>query len=707
MSTITLPVRRPDDDARVLVIDDDPIMRTIAEEALYAADFEVVTAQDGAKGAALFETLAFDLVLLDLEMPGGDGFECCERIRSMPSGAHVPIVVMTAHDEPEIIARAYEMGATDYVIKPVHFAVLTHRLDYMLRATTANAALRESERRLANAQRIARVGHWEWRVGDEHVEMSPVARRVFGLEEEGPVLLDDLLTLVHREDRARLLEAIDDTVERRNPLRVEHRIQPEGEAIRIVYQEGEVGREDATGTLRLIATVQDITFRKEAERRIRHLTNFDATTNLPNQRLITERLERYVDNARDDGENVAVIAIDPDQFKRVNDSLGHKNGDELLRIYAERLGAALRRHDTSVVAPGLLGRSGRVGFVAILPKVRDAEEVAVIGEQIRAEIMAPYPVFGKSIYLSSSLGISVFPGDGHDADSLLESAAIALGEAKAKGRGSLAFYDDRFDAERTKRLTIEGRLRETIDEGAFKLVFQPKIAIGDRRVRGGEALLRWIDPELGFVSPADFIPVAEEAGLITRIDKWVLERSCEEAVRWRSLGLPNLCMAVNISAEQFSEPGFVDVVRSTLERTGLPPELLELELTERTLMNDSAAAVEILGNLRALGCRIALDDFGTGFSSLSYLTRFSVDTLKIDRAFITDVQEHADRGAIVRAIIAMSKSLRIQVVAEGVETAEELAFLGELECDLVQGYYFAKPLPSDDFLDYSGARLAG
>ncbi len=706
MSTITLPVRRPDDDARVLVIDDDPMMRTLAEEALFAAGFEVVTAQDGAKGAALFETLAFDLVLLDLEMPGGDGFECCERIRAMAAGAHVPVVVMTAHDEPEIIARAYEVGATDYVIKPVHFAVLTHRLNYMLRATTANAALRESERRLANAQRIARVGHWEWRVGDEYVEMSPVARRVFGLEEDGPVPLDDLLTLVHREDRARLLEAIDDAVERRIPLRVEHRIQPEGEGIRIVYQEGEVGREDATGTLRLIATVQDITFRKEAERRIRHLTNFDATTNLPNQHLITERLERYVDNARDDGDNVAVIAVDPDQFKRVNDSLGHKNGDELLRIYAERLGAALRRHDTSVMAPGLLGRSGRVGFVAILPKVRDAEEVAFIAEQIRAEIMAPYPAFGRSIYLSSSLGISVFPGDGHDADSLLESAAIALGEAKAKGRGSLAFYDDRFDAERTKRLTIEGRLRETIDAGAFNLVFQPKISIGDQRVRGGEALLRWIDPELGFVSPADFIPVAEEAGLITRIDKWVLERSCEEAVRWRNLGLPNLCMAVNISAEQFSEPGFVEMVRSTLERTGLPGELLELELTERTLMNDSAAAIEILGDLRALGCRVALDDFGTGFSSLSYLTRFAVDTLKIDRAFITDVQEHADRGAIVRAIIAMSKSLRIQVVAEGVETAEELAFLGELECDLVQGYYFAKPLPSAEFLDYSGARLA-
>lgn len=709
MDTITLPVRRSEEATRVLLVDDDEMMRALGEEALAQAGFDVLTAFDGQNGLALFRAVPCDIVILDIEMPKLDGFELCAQVRQEPGGAFVPIIMMTAHDDHDAIAHAYEVGATDFVPKPVQFSVLTHRLHYMRRATKALASLRDSERRLANAQRIARIGHWEWPVGSESVEISAEARRVFGLPGEEAMLLDELLTIIHPDDRAPFLEALDDTVEHHVPLRVEHRVcVPGASQHRIVYQEGEVGREEATGILRLITTVQDITFRHTAEQRILHLTNYDSVSGLPNQRLITGRLVEAIETAKRAGTRVGVVAIDPDQFKRVNDLVGHRDGDALLRSYAERLGAALRlRPRTTELGADMLGRSGRVGFVAILPDIASAEELDHVSQQLRREISAPFTVRGKSIYVSSSFGMSLFPGDGSNAESLLQAAAIALGDAKSNGRGSIAFYDDSLDAERTRRLVIEGRLRQAIDNDGFTLVFQPKVNTADRGLCGGEALLRWTDAELGFVSPNDFIPVAEDCGLITRIDAWVLRHACAEAVRWNANGLPGARMAVNISAEQFAEPGFVDLVRQTLAHTRLPPGQLELELTERTLMKDSDSSIAILQELRSLGCRIALDDFGTGYSSLSYLTRFPIDTLKIDRAFIVDVHEHNDRAAIVGAIIAMSKSLGIEVIAEGVESAEELKFLEQQRCDAVQGYYFAKPLPGPAFLDWSSLDRAG
>ena len=495
------------------------------------------------------------------------------------------------------------------------------------------------------------------------------------------------------------------SVERRVPLRIEHRIHlaDSGEP-RIVYQDGVVGREETSGVLRVIATIQDITDQKQAEWRIHRLTNYDDATGLPNKRAVSDGLAMYIRAAREAQTKVGVLAVDPDQFKRLNDSLGHATGDELLRAYAERLGAALRRRGGE--AP-MLGRTGSVGFVAVIPGVENAHALETIARQIGQDIAVPFELGDRRVYITSSFGLALFPNDGNDATAMLEAAASALSSAKRIGRGSVCFNDDAGNRERIERFETEAKLRTALETDGLSLVYQPKVQTTSHAIAGVEALIRWTDPELGFVSPGVFIPLAEECGLIGNIDTWVLRRACQDAVRWTQAGFDPICVSINVSAEQFAKPGFVTLVLDVLQSTGLPPDQLELELTERTLMKDSDGSIEILETLRSHGIRVAIDDFGTGYSSLSYLTRFPIDVLKIDRAFVTDVHENQERAAIVRAIVAMSKSLGLHIVAEGVETEDELGFLASQGCDEIQGYYFAKPMPPAALLEWRGAKKAG
>jgi diguanylate cyclase (GGDEF)-like protein/PAS domain S-box-containing protein len=446
-----------------------------------------------------------------------------------------------------------------------------------------------------------------------------------------------------------------------------------------------VEAEDAQRPHRLYGACQDITEHKQAEERIEFMAHHDALTGLPNRILLRDRFEHALAMAVRSRSRVAMLFLDLDNFKRVNDTLGHAAGDQLLLEVVARLSRSTRESDT-------ISRQGGDEFLLLLNDIPDMETVERIASEILVAMSDPVEISGYELNSSCSIGVAIYPDDGDDFDSLLQKADTAMYNAKAAGRNTYRFFDEHMNQQAHEHLLLQNRLQQALFRAEFYLHYQPQLDIESGSVVGVEALLRWHNPELGEVGPARFIPVAEDCGLIVPIGAWVLEQACRQAQAWRQAGWPELSMSVNLSALQFRRAGLIETVAGALQRSGLPPHLLELELTESILLQDVENNLEIVRQLKALGVQLSIDDFGTGYSSLSYLKRFAVDRLKIDRSFVRDISTDPDDAAIVRAVIQLARSLRLGVIAEGVETPEQLAFLREEGCEEVQGYLFSRPL---------------
>ena len=440
-----------------------------------------------------------------------------------------------------------------------------------------------------------------------------------------------------------------------------------------------------------VGTVLDISAQKEAEQRARELADFDPLTGLPNRRLLRDRCKQLLAAAERDGSEMALIFLDLDHFKRVNDSLGHSVGDELLCAVAQRLTTALRKVDT-------LARLGGDEFIIALPGVRAAGAAEVACRLIDV-CAAPFSLGGHELTISPSLGISLYPVDGTDFEALLRNADAAMYKAKEAGRNAFRFYSSEMNVATLKHLLMESGLRRGLGAREFVLHYQPLVH-ETSGIIGVEALIRWQNPEVGLISPDQFIHVAEDIGLINPIGDWVLREACRQARAWQDAGLPPLFVAVNVSPIQFRQAGFVDTVARALSASGLDARYLELELTERTVMNDAEQNLGTLSALNDMGIELALDDFGTGYSSLAYLKRIPVGKLKIDRSFVRDLEVDPDDRAIASTILSMGRSLRLKVLAEGVETAEQYEILRGMGCELVQGYLFGRPLPAEQFVAF-------
>ncbi len=427
--------------------------------------------------------------------------------------------------------------------------------------------------------------------------------------------------------------------------------------------------------------------RKRAEERIRHLAHFDDLTGLANRNLFGECLKHAVANARRNGKSLVVLFIDLDRFKNINDTLGHEAGDLVLKEVAARLLGCLRESDT-------VGRLGGDEFVVLLEDMPQPMHGAIVAQKILDEVSRPIKIEMQEYHVTASIGISTCPGDGEDVQSLLKNADIAMYRAKEQGKNNFQFYSEALNVHTVERLALESDLRRALERDQFVLHYQPKVDIHSGRIASVEALVRWQHPERGLVAPMDFIPLAEETGLIVPIGLWVLQAACAQARAWRDQGLPWLRVAVNLSARQFTHENLLEDVARILDETGLDAEMLEFEITESMVMQDPAKAEKLLAELKAMGVFLSIDDFGTGYSSLSYLKRFPIDSLKIDRSFIRDLPGDGDDAAITRAIIAMAHGLRLTVIAEGVETAGQLDFLRDNGCDEMQGYHFSKPVPA-------------
>ncbi|MBF0554388.1 MAG: EAL domain-containing protein [Nitrospirae bacterium] len=443
----------------------------------------------------------------------------------------------------------------------------------------------------------------------------------------------------------------------------------------------------------VIATGIDITERKLTEQRLQYLSYFDSLTDLPNRTLFYDRLSHVLGHSRRYNQMFALLFLDLDGFKFINNSLGHDMGDMLLKMAASRLPKCVRESDT-------VAHAGADEFVIILPLLERVQEVSLVADKILDAFSTPFYLDVQECFISMSIGISIYPDDGDDIDTLLKNSDVAMYQAKVKGGNSYQFYNADMNSSALRRLKLENNLRKALEKNEFVLHYQPKIDLNLWSVSGVEALIRWLNPQFGMISPVEFVPLAEETGLIIAIGEWVLRTACAQAKHWQDIGHNGILMSVNLSARQFKSQNLVLSIKNILKETGLAPESLELELTETVVMDDAEKAIKILREIKNMGIHIAIDDFGMGYSSLSYLKRFPIDCLKIDRSFVSEITTDTDDAAIATAIIAMSHSLKLKVIAEGVETDGQLEFLRALDCDEAQGYLFSKPLSSDDLKAY-------
>ncbi len=439
-----------------------------------------------------------------------------------------------------------------------------------------------------------------------------------------------------------------------------------------------------------VIVFHDVSESRTMALKMAHLAQHDFLTGLPNRVLLTERLSRAIGQARRHSKRVAMMFIDLDYFKHINDSLGHAVGDLLLQMVAERLKLCVRDTDT-------VCRQGGDEFVVLLTEIEQASDAAPVAEKILGAFADPCVICGNELHVTLSIGISIYPNDGQDADEVMKNADTAMYHAKANGRNNYQFFTTEMNTRAVRRLFIEGNLRRALKQGEFQLYYQPKIDLASGLMIGSEALIRWLDPEHGLVYPNQFVPIAEESGLIVPIGSWVLREACRQVCAWQDSGLLAVPVSVNISAVEFRHKNFLDGVATILRETGMLPSYLELELTESILMHDAKSSESVLESLKAMGMQLAIDDFGTGYSSLSYLKRFPINTLKIDQSFVQDIDSDEDDASIVKAMIGMGKSLKQRVIAEGVETESQLAFLRRLQCDEGQGFLLGRPLPAEQF----------
>ena len=587
------------DKAKILIVDDERFYIDLLVELL-APQYRTIVVRNGEK--AIEQASAEpkpDLILLDIELPGIDGYEVCRRLKKNIVTLEIPIIFLTVKANVNDEIRGFELGAVDYIYKPISHPILQARVKNHI--TLKNAL--EATRKQADDLRIL--------VDEKTQELS-----------------------------------------------------------------------------------KKVTENQEAVEKLRYLANYDPLTRLPNRVLFKEQLTKLCKQALQNNLLVAVLLIDLDRFKQVNDSMGHHMGDELLQMVALRIQNCLRKVD-------ILARLGGDEFTVALSDLRHQDNAASVAQKIVSTLNKPFDLEGRNVHISASIGITIFPNDNDDLNSVLQNADMAMYQAKNKGKDTFEFFTSGLTALAQKHIELNDELRSALAKDQFQLYFQPIIDLSTDRIVGAEALLRWNHPTRGVIKPLEFLSIAEETGLICKISEWVFKSACEQAQQWRSKNLDDFYITVNASPREFGiKTDFVSKIMKILEASKLPPERLKVEITESLMMENLIDTIDKLKKIKQLGVGISVDDFGTGYSSLSYIRQFPVDTLKIDHSFVNEVTTNADDAKLIQAIIAMAEALKLLVIAEGVESIEQLQFLKAQGCQFAQGYFISPPLPLQQFEEF-------
>jgi diguanylate cyclase (GGDEF)-like protein/PAS domain S-box-containing protein len=685
---------------RLLIVDDNEMNRDMLARRLARKGYAIGLAENAKDLLERVKQDAVDLVLLDIEMPQISGLDALKALREHYSQAELPIIMVTAKNQSDDIVTALDLGANDYLTKPIDFPVAVARIGTQLSHKQAQEALKESEERYALAARGSNDGLWDWNLSANVVHFSPRWKSMLGYEEgEMGDKPEEWFDRIHDADRDRVKEEIAAHQKGLTPhFESEHRVLHKEGSFRWMLSRG-VAVHDASGNvLRMAGSQTDITEGKVS----------DPLTGLPNRLLFIDRVGRLVKHSKRLKDHLfAVLFLDLDGFKMINDSMGHLIGDQLLLGVAHRLEKCLRATDTiaRIGETFTVARLGGDEFTVLLDHIKDPSDAKRAAERMMKALAPPFILAGKEVFTSVSIGIALSNPAYEQPEDILRDADTAMYRAKSLGKARYEVFDADMRASVMARLQLETDLRHALERGEFRNFYQPIVALVSGEIAGFEALLRWQHPTRGLLGPSEFIPVAEETGLIRELGWWNLREACRQISEWRAglIAHSNLTVSVNLSAKQFLQPNLVEDIRKLLVELALPPAALKLEITESTVMADPLAAVEMLQQIKSLGIRLAIDDFGTGYSSLSYLHRFPLDTLKIDRSFISVMEEDGEGMEIARSIVPMANNLRLDVVAEGVETIQQVALLKKLQCKYGQGYYFSRPLSAEGI----AALLAG
>jgi diguanylate cyclase (GGDEF)-like protein/PAS domain S-box-containing protein len=680
---------------KILVIENDLATINAIGAGLAAANngaFEVESVHQVSEGLARLSCGGIDAVLLNLSLPGCQGIEAFDQVRA--GAPAVPILILSGNNEA-LAKQAVTRGAQDYLL-------LSHLDDYSLPRALRNAIERKaSEEALYKERELAVVTLNS--IGDA-VLCTDVSGKITYLNPVAETMTGWRRAEATGQPPAEVFRIVDATTGKtaRDPL---ERAVEENRTVGLtpncvlIRRDGhEFAIEDSAAPIHdragkvagAVIVFHDVSMARAMSKQMAYSAQHDVVTNLPNRLLLNDRITQSIALARRQSRSIAVIFLDLDRFKYINDSMGHSTGDKLLQSVSKRLLASVRCSDT-------VSRQGGDEFVILLSEIAYPEDAAISAAKILLSLSVPQSIGGNEIEISGSIGISIYPGDGEDAETLIKFADMAMYHAKENGRNNFQFFKREMNLKALERHSIEGSLRHALERNEFLLHYQPKVNLETLEITGVEALIRWQQPDRGLVPPSQFVSVAEDCGLILSIGHWVLREACRQAREWQDKGLPFKRISVNVSAAEFREKNFVEGVQATLTETGLEACYLDLELTERVLMHHVESTAVVLRQLKSIGIHLAIDDFGTGYSSLSYLRQFPIDVLKIDKSFVQQISGDSNDSAIVSAIIDMGKNLKQRVIAEGVETEEQLSFLRSRHCAEGQGYLFSPPLGAGDF----------
>ena len=687
----------PSTPLRALIVEDseDDMLLLLAEleRGGYQVDYTRVESEEAM--VAALEGLSWDIVIADYSMPRFSGLRALEITQEIMTdrGWDLPFIIVSGNIGEDTAVEAMKAGAMDYLIKG-KLARLVPAVQRELRDAVVRREYRLGEEALRNSEELFRqlAGHIPellW-ITDATLKrliyVSPAFERIWGKKTE-TLYLDPAswLDAVHPGDHARVRAgrrkaAFGDYNE-------EFRITWADGTTRWVHERAFPVRDTSGAVYRIAGITEDITERKKSEDHLQYLAHYDHLSGLPNRALFQDRLAQGLAQSERENWITAVAFIDLDRFKVINDTLGHAAGDKLIMAVAQRLSDTVRSGDT-------VSRLGGDEFALILQNLTKGPDAGVVAQKVLEMLAQPFDIDGHEMFVTASVGITLFPADSQAPEALLKNADSAMYRAKQLGRNNFQFYTTEMNARSGESLNLENSLRHALTREEFLLHYQPKADVRTGRIIGVEALMRWQHPEFGMVSPGKFIPLLEETGLIVQTGEWVLRAACEQLRAWKRDGVQVVPVSVNVSGRQFQHKGLVQSITGIITDAGIDPGLIELELTESSLMTNPQEANILLHSLKAFGVQISVDDFGTGYSSLAYLKRFRIDTLKIDRSFVQDVTHDNDDAAIVRAVITLAHSLKLNVVAEGVETEEQLEFLITNGCDQIQGYLLSVPLPA-------------
>lgn len=698
----------------VLVVDGDRHSRITTSEILSQAGFNTVEARSGRLGYLYFHQLQPDMVLMNLMLPRtSDGLDLCRQIRKHAKGGSVPILIMSSYVEADSISSAFDAGATDFITKPINHLLLIQRTQYLIRAYQTLRSLENRERVLEQAERIANLGSWEWSSKSNTLYVSKEFNRILGLAADAHPTIEDILNLVPETERIKLIKSFRrKDSKHQGTITINHKLHTEAGVMRILRHEAQFKLLNEVD-YSIFGTIHDVTAEVLHKEQILQLAYYDSLTRLPNRTFFKAHLEFAIRAARKSGNLLAILVFDLDLFARINNSLGHEAGDELLKKITDRLQHTYPdKHCTKLnmsaidpMAPhehmsDKIARLEGDQFAVLIHNFTRLDAVIVATQAILRQVSTPFSLRENNIVLTASAGIALYPVNGQSAETLLRNADAAMHFAKSQGRNNFHFYSSEIDFKSKEQLSIESDLRQAIRHNDLELFFQPKVHLKTGTIRSVEALVRWNHPSRGEITPSDFVPMAEQIGLISELGNWLINKACQQARSWNDEGLPPIRVAINLSPIQFRSGTLTGNIKNALAKHKIAPSQLEVEITETVLLEDTSRVMKTLEGIRKLGVRVALDDFGTGYSSLSYLTRFPFNTLKIDRSFVSRCIKHSQSAAVIHTIIQLCKNLNLEVVAEGVENEEELRFLMDHRCDYIQGFYFSQALSATELSRY-------